>query len=232
MADLFGIDLGIDPASFVSGSSIGQSITWLLLIIVVFIAAAVGLWLWFQSKLYNLTVNDFENVGGLGYQFVGKEKARLIKIGDGGEEILFLKRRKQYRTAYGKKMGKNVYWFAKGQDGYWYNVLLGDLDAKKAMLDIEPVDRDMRYMHVAIRKNIQERYNKTGFMDKYGSWIMGGVMMLIFLGGMWFLLDQIGSLLGEASGAVSAVSKLVEPINEALSRVDSICSGGSGIRAA
>tara|TARA_R100001530_G_scaffold6776_1_gene7722 strand:+ start:115 stop:807 length:693 start_codon:yes stop_codon:yes gene_type:complete len=229
MAEIFGVDLGVDPGSFVSGTGIGQTLVMASLIFVVALVASIGIWYYYNSKLYSKTINDFENIGGQGYQFIGKDKARLIKIGDGGEEILYLKNKKQYRTAYGRKMGKNVYWFAKGQDGYFYNVLLGDLDAKMGMLDIEPVDRDMRYMHVAIRKNIQERYNKTSFMDKYGSWIMGGVMMLIFLGGMFFILDQIGNLLGEATSAVAAVERLVEPIQQALGKVDSICSGGSGI---
>ena len=78
-------------------------------------------------------------------------------------------------------MGPNIYWFAIGQDGYWYNVVLGDLDAKMGMLDIEPVDRDMRYMHVAIRKNIQDRYKKIGFMEKYGTIVMNSIFLLIML---------------------------------------------------
>jgi len=42
---------------------------------------------------------------------------------------------------------------------------------------IEPVDRDMRYMHVAIRKNITERYRKVGFMEKYGVMVFSGIFI-------------------------------------------------------
>ena len=230
MADIFGVDLGIDPTAWFSGGSFAGMITILLAIFVFFLAAAIGIWVWYQSKLFNKTINDFENIGGAGFQFVGRDKARLIKVGDGGEEILYLKKRKEYRTAYGRKMGNNVYWFAKGQDGYFYNVVLGDLDAKQAMLDIEPIDRDMRYMHVAIRKNIDKRYNKQTFMDKYGSWIMGGITFIIFFIGMGFLLNQIGNLMQEATAVASATQQAADALKSAVGQLDTICSGGSGIR--
>jgi len=170
----------------------------------------------------------FENVAGQGYQVTFKDRARLVKIGDGGEEILYLRKKKVYRTAYGKKMGKNTYWFAVGQDGYWYNILLGDLDAKMGMLDIEPIDRDMRYMHVAIRKNITERYKKIGFMEKYGTIMINGIFLIIMIIALWLLIDQIGELVGQATNAVNAAKEVIAPVTEALSRADTICAGGSG----
>ncbi len=65
-----------------------------------------------------------------------------------------------YLSAYGRKMGKNTYWYAKAQDGYLYNFLLGDLDAKRAMLDIEPIDRDVRMFHVALDRLSNDTYGK------------------------------------------------------------------------
>jgi len=170
----------------------------------------------------------FENISGQGYQLVYKDRARLIKLGDQGEEILYLLKKKVYRTAYGKKMGQNTYWFAVGQDGYWYNVVLGDIDAKMGMLDIEPIDRDMRYMHVAIRKNIQDRYKKVNFMEKYGTYIMSGVFLIIMLIGIWFLLDKIASIASATSGSVDAAQKVSEASDRILSSLDNIC-GGSGL---
>ena len=230
MASLFGLDLGVDPASFVSGSSFGTMFTISALIFVIAIIAGIGIWIWNQKKIYSKTVINFENISGAGYSIANKDVARLVKVGDGGEEILYLKRAKEYRTAYGKKMGKNQYWFAKGQDGYFYNIVLGDLDAKMGMLDIEPIDRDMRYMHVAIRKNIQDRYKKVRFMDKYGSWIMGGLMMIIFFIGMGFMLDQIGNLIGETTSAMSSIADAVESMKSIAAHLDTVCSGGTGIR--
>jgi hypothetical protein len=156
----------------------------------------------------------------------------LVKIGDGGEEILYLRKKKVFRTAYGRKMGKNTYWFARGQDGYDYNCTLGDLDAKMGMLDIEPIDRDMRYMHVAIRKNITERYRKIGFMEKYGTLMINGIFLLIMVGAVWLLIDNCAELINQATGAVEAAKIVIEPITQALSKVDSLCAGGTGISGA
>ena len=230
MAEILGLDTGVALPEFAFNTSFGSMITILLAVLVICIAASIGIWMWFQSKIYNKVCIDFENISGQGYQVIKKQKARLIKVGDGGEEILFLQKTKQYRTAYGKKMGPQEYWFAKGQDGYFYNIVLGDLDAKMGMLDIEPIDRDMRYMHVAIRKNIVERYRKVSFMDKYGSWIMGGLVLLVFFVGMWFILREFGNLINQASSLVQSNQAIVEPLKNIVSNIDSFCSGGSGIK--
>ena len=219
---------GVSIPSFVSDKG-GGTLTIIFAVIIVFIAVAIGVWLYLQNKTYNKRIVLFENVAGQGYQVTFKDRARLVKIGDGGEEILYLRKKKVYRTAYGKKMGKNTYWFAVGQDGYWYNILLGDLDAKMGMLDIEPIDRDMRYMHVAIRKNITERYKKIGFMEKYGTIMINGIFLIIMIIALWLLIDQIGELVGQATNAVNAAKEVIAPVTEALSRADTICAGGSGI---
>lgn len=228
MASIFGMDLGMDLPSFTQSFG-GNGLIIILTLIFVILAGGIIIYMILQQKTFNKKIILFENISGQGYQPTLKDRARLVKIGDGGEEILYLRKKKVYRTAYGKKMGKNTYWFAVGQDGYWYNITLGDLDAKMGMLDIEPIDRDMRYMHVAIRKNITERYRKVGFMEKYGVMLISGIVILIMLGGMWFLIDQIGELLGSTAGIVEKLTPLTDAMQKALSKVDQLCSGGSGI---
>lgn len=229
MSNVLGLDVGMDLPS-ITGSSLGSTITIIATVFILAVVACIGIYLFIINRTYNKSIVVFENIAGQGYQVVYKDKARLVKIGDGGEEILYLRKKKVYRTAYGKKMGTNIYWFAIGQDGYWYNILLGDLDAKMGMLDIEPVDRDMRYMHVAIRKNIQERYRKISFMEKYGSLVINGVFLLIMVIAVWLLIDQVGELIGQATTAVDSAAKSNEMVTKSLSKIDQICSGGSGLQ--
>ena len=229
MGNIAGIDVGLDMPSFVN-SSFGFYLIVALIFIGFISVGGFGMFMIYLKKLYNRKVVVFENIAGQGWVKSFDDSARLLKIGTGGEEILYLRKRKVYRTAYGKKMGKNTFWFAIGQDGYWYNFILGDLDAKMGMLDIEPIDRDMRYMHVAIRKNTQDRYLKTNFMEKYGTMLMLGIYMLGFFIGTWFLLDQLGEIATQLSSTIGEMEKVVKPMTEALGRVDSICSGGSGVR--
>lgn len=230
-ASIFGIDLGFNLPN-ISTAGIGFWITIIVAIILVIGIIGVFVWFYIQKKTYYIQIRDFENISGQGYQLVAKNTARLIKIGDGGEELLMLRKGKTYRTAYGKKMGKNEYWFCKGQDGYWYNCVLGDIDAKMGMLDIEPIDRDMRYMHVAIRKNIDASYNKQKFMDKYGSYVMSGIFLIIMLGGIWFLLDKMVQVSNSTNIGIKTATTVIDKAGQVISSLDNICTGGSGIKSA
>jgi len=228
MAEVFGVNL--PDINFWSGTS-GMTVTIIAAILAFGIVGVVVVYFLSQWKVYNKKIVVFENIAGQGYRLAYKDRARLVKLGDGGEEILYLKKKKVYRSAYGKKMGKNTYWFAIGQDGYWYNIILGDVDAKMGMLDIEPIDRDMRYMHVAIRKNISDRYKKQGFMDKYGSYIMNATFLIIMMIGIALLLNQMSKIGSSLGGAVEAAKQVQEATKNIVASLDNIC-GGSGIKPA
>jgi len=207
------------------------NILYVVSILAFVIACGIIFYVIYMMRLYNRKVIVYENIAGQGFQRTFVDTARLIKLGDGGEELLYLRKKKTYRTAYGKKMGKNEYWFAIGQDGYWYNCVLGDIDAKMGMLDIEPIDRDMRYMHVAVRKNISERYKKVRFMDKYGSWLVGGIVIIILLVGMWFLMDKMAETAAITNDNIKSSTAVVNAAERLLSSLDNI-GGGSGIQPA
>lgn len=230
MGNVLGMDIGdVGISVGGGGGGGGMAINWVLILIILLVVITVVIvgYVVYMNRLFNRKIIVFENISGQGYQPILRDKARLIRIGDGGEEILFLKKKKVYRTAYGRKMGKNTYWFAVGQDGYWYNIVLGDLDAKMGMLDIEPIDRDMRYMHVAVRKNIQERYRKLDFMQKYGTIAMNAVFLLIMIIGIWILLQKMGSISEASAAAVDAAKQVLDATNRALGNLDNIV-GGSG----
>ena len=221
-------DLGLTAPSI----SMGVSTTALLIGIIAFLILIIGavvIWMWYMNKLFYIKVQHYEYVGSNPTPTkTFFDTARLIKVGDGGEEILLLRKKKEYRTAYGKKMGNNEYWFVKGQDGYWYNSVMGDFDAKMGMLDIEPIDRDMRYMNTAIRKNIQDRYRKVGIMEKYGSLIIGGVFLIIMGILVWLLIGKAGDLIKTATASQEVGKQTLEVVRAALANVDKVCSGGAG----
>ena len=56
--------------------------------------------------------------------------------------------------------------------------------------------------------------------------------MIGFFIGSWFLLDQIGEMVTQLTASQAGFEKIVQPISQALSSIDNICSGGSGITAA
>ncbi len=230
MGQLLGQEIPVDLPTF-GGLGINPTTLGLIVLIIFIIAGGiVGSVLIHRFKVFNKKIVVFENVSGRGYQVIFKDRARLLRLGAGGEELLYLKKKKLYRAAYGRKMGKNTYWFAIGQDGYWYNIVLGDVDAKMGMLDIEPIDRDMRYMHVALRKNINDMYKKPNIMEKYGTYIMSGIFLIIMLVGIWLLLNKIGTISEGQSSSIQASENLVISSEKLITSIDNICtSGGSSI---
>ena len=228
MAQGLGLNLGLDMPKLVGD---GFNIDWLFLAIIFAILLIGGLVIYFlyQMRVYNRKIVVFENISGQGFQPVYYDKAKLVKLGDGGEELLFLRKKKTFRTAYGRKMGKNTYWFVIGQDGYWYNSVLGDLDAKMGMLDIEPIDRDMRYMHVAVRKNIQDRYRKVKFMEKYGGVVITGIFLLLALVGILLMLNKMNKGFEALSAAMDLTKSVMDQNIRVLSMIDTVQTGGSGL---
>lgn len=225
MVEILGAEM---PTLF---KNVSFQINWVLIlaIILIFVTIGVVIFVVYNNRLFKRRIIVFENISGLGYQPTYKDKARLVKVGDGGEELLFLRKKKVYRTAYGKKMGPNTYWFAVGQDGYWYNCALGDLDAKMGMLDIEPIDRDMRYMHVAVRKNIQERYRKIKFMEKYGTIMMSGLFILIMIIGLGLLLNKMGDIAGTINEGIKQSNEVMKYTAELIKQLHNVQTGGSGM---
>jgi hypothetical protein len=129
----------------------------------------------FYRRYWRMKFVVLQNLGS-GTTITMSGRCRLVPIGDGGEEIFYLRNIKKYRVAYGKRIGKNQVAWAVGQDGYWYNVNFGDLDSKLQQMGLNPVDRDMRYAYASTRKLLNSKFERKSFMDKYG--VLISFMML------------------------------------------------------
>lgn len=163
----------------------------------------------------------------------GGDRARLVKVGDGGEELFFLKKRKIYRGAYGKRIGKrHIMWVINNEDGLWYNVTFGDLNKKLMEVGVVPTDRDARMAMAASRKLIDSRYDKKSWMDKYGTILYFGLFtltLLIFGGVMWFAFDKQLEIAHANAAAIEASKEVMTAAKQVLGIVDNIQSGGSGL---
>lgn len=173
---------------------LSQSWIYILVIVLITVVAVVGLLMVLFFITYNCKVELYENIGG-GSKMVRtlKTRARKVKISAGGEELLKLLRPSVYRTAYGKLIAPKTYAFGVGSDGYWYNMTFGDLDTQMGVLDVEPIDRDVRMMSVAVEKVIQDNYNPNKNMQI----VMGiflFIMILVMLVGLYVIVGKIGGI--------------------------------------
>lgn len=220
--------LGINLPTIELGGFFSSS--WIYVVIVGIIGfmvlAGIGIALFFLT--YNRRIILFENMSGNGYQPTMKTRARIVKLGVGGGEVLKTLIGGHYVTAYGRKMGKGTYWFAKGQDGYWYNFLLGDFDHKLGILDIEPVDRDVRMFHIATSRMAKDDYGKGDTMTKVMAVITIFILLVGIVGGFWVIAGKVNEGL-EASAEASKINlETIKLANQVLGKVDNI-KGGTGL---
>ena len=227
-------DLGVESSSIPSIDITGwASSSWIYIGVIVFfgILFVAGLAMFLFFLTYKKKIVLFENISGQGYQPVLKTRARVLKLGVGGEEILKTLFGGHFVSAYGRKMGKNTYWYAKGQDGYWYNIVVGDLDSKQSMLDIDPIDRDVRMFHVALDKLSHQTYGKTGFLEKYGIHLMLFFFLAIMLIGFYVIAGKINEGLAASNAAAPLMKETAEILNQMATKLDVIQrgTGGSGL---
>ena len=201
-----------------------------LLFIVVSALIVVGYMLWSNTR-YKYKIEIFENLGGTRYVKTGVDRARVQKLGNQGEEILILKKRKKIVTSYNRKMGQNLLWFAIGQDGTWVNITLGDLDAKQGMLDIEPVDRDVRMFHAARNRLTDATYGeKRNWIEKYAPLMILLLTVIVLMVGLYIVAGKINEGQMATAEAAEINKQTIELANGVLTKIDSIQRGGdSGI---
>lgn len=172
---------------------------------------------------YKRKVVIFENISGQGYQPIIKTRARVIAMtGTGNDKIMKTLVGNLFLTAYGKKMGKNTYWFAIGSDGFPYNFTLGDLDTKKNILDIDPIDRDIRGFQVLMDRRSIETYMGRSVLEKYGVHILLFVFLVVMILGLWFIVAKIGEATQPLAASNEVALKVQESNLQVTSRLDAI----------
>jgi len=212
----------VDISGFISNSWIYIAIVAVLGFIIIM---GIAVLLFFMT--YNRKIILFENVSGLGYQPTLRTRARVIKVGTSGVEVLKTLKGGEIISAYGRKMGRNSYWFGKAQDGYWYNSVLGDLDAKLGMLDIEPVDRDVRMFHAARNRLTDANYGeKKGWIEKYAPSMILLLTVIVLMVGFYIMAGKINEGQESTAQAAEINKETIELANSVLTKIANIQRGG------
>jgi len=163
------------------------------IIFIVFLFAIVGglVGYFIVSYLkFKIKIVIKENIAGKGYVRTGTDKARLVSVGKAGELVLYLKKRKVHKGAYGIRSGPNEYTFAIGQNGFWYNISDGDLDESLLEMKMHVPSGDVRYLYEGIRKNVEKEYNKKNWIKENLGLIVGWAVILIVLIFMYLMADK------------------------------------------
>jgi len=201
---------------------------WLLLVVFIVFLIGVGIFIFYHFRTYKFRIRVYETHGA-DWKEIGIYRARLLKVaGSLGEQVLWVPKLKIYLSAYGRKMGKNLFYYAKAHDGYYYNILLGDLDAKMGVLDIEPVDQDVRAFHTTNNKNIEERYNKPkNWPTIMMAFTVILALLIVFVGG-YVMYDKVIEGMDKTNANIEASTQATRFASEILAGIDNLRAGGQG----
>lgn len=218
MVNVIGTEIPIDInfSGFISNTW-----WWVLIVVILVVILSIGTGFLLFFRTYNRKIEIYENIAGRGYQRTGIVRARIVKMGNTGGEVLRTWRG-NFLSAYGNKIGTNTYMYVRGPDGYYYNAVHGDFDTKLGILDIEPVDTDVRMFHDAVAKYIGNQYGET---NKLAQLIMYGIpvfLLIILLVGGYVLIGKIGEVtspLAETNKNSAEIVKSNAQITERISLI-------------
>lgn len=186
-----------------SGISFLNVIGWIIFILLI-IGGGWWVYKYYKNKKeYYIRITAFKSSGGKWIPSI-RDTAKVVKLGKGGFEILYLKKAKSWRISYGESVGINDYYFFIMPDGYWYNsVLLSGLsymDKAGGLIPVATTNPLMRGQYTSLEKQIDAIHGqKEKWWDKYGNYVLSIAFVLIAGVLLWMMFKEFHSALGELS---------------------------------
>jgi len=198
--------------SFASFGFLGQYWQYIVVALVVAIAVIIGLFYFLDVIAYKITFKLYEKINGKVYQ-TGFDKAKFERVGIAGDYWARTKKFKKILPKPRITAGKNTYNFYIREDGEWINFGIEDIDAKMKIAKTYYVDEDIRLQRLGIQKNLETRFKKEKFWDKYGNVIMMIVFVVIITICLVVLFQKlvlVADGLKQASGAMTQLAQALQ----------------------
>jgi len=226
-------DVNAKVTSMFTGVNIMNIIGWAIAILLI-----GGFCIWYfgfflrDKKMFNKKITAFEIVG-INFVPVIRDTAKSVKLGSGGFEVLYLRKLKTWKLAYGGRVGKNDYYFFIMPDGYWYNGMMSAnikaINKDGGLIPIVTTNPTMRSQYTALEKQIDVLHgDKKSFMEKYGVWILGISFVLIAGVMMWLMFKEFSTGMSSFKGVTQSLADLVDKINvmQTNAQIQTPTSGG------
>jgi hypothetical protein len=200
----------------VSSVNLMKVLGWIFFIIIVIAICTYAYIIWNNKRIYKRKITAFDIVG-INFVPAIRDVAKPVKIGSGGFEILYLKKLKIYKIAYGGKVGKDTYYFFIMPDGYWYNGMLSAnimaIDKNGGLIQVVTTNPTMRSQYTSLEKQIDILHeHKQSVWDKYGSWILSIGFVVISGVMLWLSYKEFRGTMDSLAGVVASVGDLVDKI--------------------
>lgn len=164
-----------------SGAGMTSWLTVIIIILGMVLVAGAVIWVIFivtNNLRYNKRFKWFRKVGNEIIP-VAEYKAWFQRVGTAGDTWANVKVLKRLLPKPRKQMAKNEYWFYEREDGEAINFSLKDFDQEMKKAGAYFVDEDMRLQRLGIQKNLENRFQKVTFWQKYGGMIMNLLFLVI-----------------------------------------------------
>jgi hypothetical protein len=232
MADISTINEGIKDKLLrgISGGGILNALGWLLLGIIIIGICGYAYFVYLDKKNYRKKLTVFEIIGN-NYSPAFRDSAKSVKLGKGGFEILFLKKLKTWKIAYGGRVGRDTYYFFIGKDGYWYNGMLSSdihsINKEGGLIPIVVTNPTMRAQYTALEKQIDSLHgDKKSFWDKYGNWVLSIAFILIIGVLAWLIFKEIAPMMSQQAALTAENVKLIDRVTELIININGRGSQG------
>lgn len=171
------------PLEFLSSLNLPgwEAVLFIILVLAFLITGAIVTIVILSRLRWPFHIVIITNEAGKGYGVSGRDKGRIIAFGDGGEELILLKRRRKKRVGYGKRTGHKQISFVIGEDGLWYQAGFGDFDKTLRELGLVPTSVNVRMAMASARKGLDDRLQPKSWLEKYLAPLMFGMFILALL---------------------------------------------------
>lgn len=187
---------------------------WMFFVVLVIGGGFFAYKSWNDKKIFSKRITVCDIVGSY-YEPVSRDVAKVVKIGTGGFEILYLKKMKMFRIGYGGRVGRTDYYFFIQPDGYWYNGMMAAgvnlIDKTRGLVPIVTTNPSMRAQYTSLEKQIDHLHSeKKSFWDGNKVWIIP-IMYIMAIGITgWLMYKEIGPALAEIPKLTQAQAQLTE----------------------
>ena len=228
-------DVNAKLLNSVNFGGIANSIGWIVFGVIVIVLFVGGFYVYWQKKQFGKFITAFEVVG-TNFSPTHRDRAKVVKLGKGGFEVLYLKKLKTWKIAFGGRIGTNTYYFfVNPGDGYWYNGMLGaeifTRDKLGGLIPVVTTNPTMRAQYTALEKQIDALHgDKKSFWDKYGNWVLTITFVLIIGILAWLIYREMSPLMGQFTALTEKMSQLTEQMTKLAANLNTAGNAGGLVR--
>lgn len=216
-ADTFGLQ------SVNLGAVGSKTMTWLMWLglgVIVMLIIGGAVFLIILHLMYNKRIIHFKIVNGR-MQKVGEYKGMFQRVGLAGDYWVRTRKLKKILPRPRLEFANNEYWYFEREDGEFINFLIKDMDLVMKEAGVHYIEEDMRLNRIAIQKNLEKRFDKGSFWQKYGHVIMYAFTFIILTVCLIVIFNRISDVSDSLAASHAAIRDAAQILGDIFTRTQS-----------